>query len=134
MMLWNHVEVTRFRWVVRRLLGYVEGSRFVGKVPVASEDLSKYRVQGLLDARWSDVPAAEVEFDDGDESFDRIFDIGYGQEQFRVAHETYETVVSLWHGEVLIRVVYFVIRSNMLRGSRMKVGRTTRLKSAPGRS
>lgn len=29
---------------------------------------------------------------------------------------------------------YFVIRSNMLRGSRMKVGKTTLLRSAPGLS
>jgi hypothetical protein len=29
---------------------------------------------------------------------------------------------------------YLVIRSNMERGSRMKVGSTTRLRSAPGRS
>lgn len=32
------------------------------------------------------------------------------------------------------RSSYFVIRSSMLRGSRMNVGRTTRLRSAPGRS
>lgn len=32
------------------------------------------------------------------------------------------------------QVLYFVIRSNIDRGSRMKVGRTTLLRSAPGLS
>jgi hypothetical protein len=41
------------------------------------------------------------------------------------------------HGTLLTPAVfdtYFVIRSSIDRGSRIKVGKTTRLRSAPGRS
>lgn len=87
------------------------------------------------------MPAAEVELDDRDESFDGVLDLGDGEEHLGVAHETNEsnsqqkrTFRALRHKIELYVCPYLVIRSSMLRGSRMKVGRTTLLRSAPGRS
>lgn len=65
MVLRDHVEVARFGRVMRGLFGNVVCACLVGKVPVAGEDFPKDGVQGLLDARGTDVPAAEVELDNG---------------------------------------------------------------------
>jgi hypothetical protein len=40
------------------------------------------------------VPAAEVELDDRDESFDGVLDLGDGEEHFGMAHETARVIVS----------------------------------------
>jgi len=78
------------------------------------------------------VPATQVELDHGCESLHRVLNVGDRQEHLGVAHEAADRVSSLLQpGRLLI---YFVIRSSILRGSNMKVGRTTRLRSAPGRS
>lgn len=76
--------------MVGRLLGDVVRPRVVRKVPVAGENLAKNGIEGLLDARRSDVPTAEVEFDDGHESLNGVIDLGYRQEHLRVAHEAVE--------------------------------------------
>lgn len=81
------------------------------------------------------MPATEVELDDGDEALGRVVYRGDVKEHFWVAHEAARGGVSV---EMTARrgvfATHFVILSSMLRGSRMKVGRTTRLRSAPGRS
>ena len=82
---------------MRRLLSDIVGSCVVGQVPVAREDFAEDRVKRLLDsamllvslgvrrlcdggrgARRTDVPAAQVEFHDGNESFSRVLDLGDG--------------------------------------------------------
>lgn len=53
-----------------------------------------------------------------------------------MAHEALQTMVSMSELDLPCGVIrlYFVMRSNMLLGSRMKVGRVTLLRSAPGLS
>lgn len=94
------------------------------------------------DERGTDVPAAEVELDDGNKSFMGVVDFGDGQEHFGVAHEASRRRISYREGVRSARALsgrdrigltYLVIRSNILRGSSMKVGSTTLLRSAPGR-
>lgn len=81
------------------------------------------------------MPAAQVELDDGHKSLDRIIDRGDGKEHLGVAHEAEARgVSSLGSGKGVGGCTHLVMRSNMLRGSRMNVGRTTLLRSAPGRS
>ena len=73
--------------MVTSLLRNIVSSSSIGKVPVTGEDLAKHGVEGLLDSRRPNVPAAEVEFDNGYESLQRIVDFGDRKEHFRVAHE-----------------------------------------------
>lgn len=82
------------------------------------------------------MPAAEVEFDDGDEALGGVIDLGNGQQHLRMAHEACKRESAGWRdkGSGGKQATNLVILSNMLRGSRMKVGRTTLLRSAPGRS
>lgn len=40
------------------------------------------------------MPAAEVELDDRDESFDRVLDLGDGEEHLGMAHETARVIIS----------------------------------------
>lgn len=81
------------------------------------------------------MPATEVELDNRDKSFDRIVDLGYREEHFGMAHEAVrETDSACGPTRCDCGRAHFVILSSMLRGSRMKVGSTTRLRSAPGRS
>jgi hypothetical protein len=79
------------------------------------------------------MPTTEVKLDYGDEALDGVV---YGwnlKEHFGVAHEAAANkLTSGFHD--LDRGIHFVMRSSILRGSRIKVGRTTRLRSAPGRS
>jgi hypothetical protein len=44
--------------------------------------------------RGLDVPAAEVELDHGYESLYRVFDLGHGEESFRVGHEAVRLLVA----------------------------------------
>lgn len=90
--------------------------------------------------RGSDVPAAQIEFNYRHESLNGIVDFRDRQEHFGVAHEAVRGLLASMGqcstAETVKETVgsYLVIRSSMLRGSKMKVGSTTLLKSAPGRS
>lgn len=81
------------------------------------------------------MPATEVKLCNGDESLRRVFDLGNRKHDLRMCHEA-ASAVSLPVCPIESRAMqtHFVIRSSIDRGSRMKVGRVTRLKSAPGRS
>lgn len=82
------------------------------------------------------MPTAQVELDHGDEAFERIIDGGHRQKGLRMSHEASDNVMLVLSNTTVIDVysTYLVIRSNIDRGSKMKVGSTTRLRSAPGRS
>lgn len=91
------------------------------------------------------MPATQIKLNHRDESLDGIFYRRDMQEHLRVAHEAIflnvscQAYVSVNAGARSIwgssrKATYFVILSNILRGSRMNVGRTTRLRSAPGRN
>lgn len=82
------------------------------------------------------MPSAQVELDHGDETFEGVIDIGHRQQGLGVCHETDRRINGVSDRNFVTDIVstYFVMRSSMDRGSRMKVGRTTRLRSAPGRS
>ena len=93
--------------------------------------------------RWFDVPSTQIELDYRDKTFDGIVNGGHGEQGLRVCHEAGQKTGSvncgdrpIAHRRVSIRekTTYLVIRSSIERGSRMNVGKTTRLKSAPGRS
>jgi hypothetical protein len=78
------------------------------------------------------VPATEVELDYRDEPLFWIFDCCHGKKSFGVLHEAVGTLTA---SLMLPKYkTYFVMRSNMLLGSRIKVGKVIRLRSAPGRS
>jgi hypothetical protein len=84
------------------------------------------------------VPSTQIKLDHGNKSLDRVFDCGHRKECIRVRHEARNSSQlssqsaatagsrALW--------TYLVMRSSMDLGSRMKVGSTTRLRSAPGRN
>lgn len=81
------------------------------------------------------MPPTQVEPDNGHEALKRIIDGGHRKEGFGVCHEAIRNLISLSHiDRQKIWETDLVILSSMDRGSRMKVGRTTRLKSAPGRN
>lgn len=91
------------------------------------------------------MPAAEVEFDNGYESFCRVLNQGHWQQCLWVLHKAVSrryqplelTATNVCMGSPKsngITQTYFVILSSMLLGSRIKVGSVIRLKSAPGRS
>lgn len=85
------------------------------------------------------MPTTQVEFDHGDESLNGVIDRGHGKERVGVGHKarlvsiplptSQRTRIGLGAGST-----YLVMRSSMDLGSRMNVGSTTRLRSAPGRS
>lgn len=86
------------------------------------------------------MPTTEIKLDYGDEALDRVVDMWYREEHLGMAHKATFNL-----GQPLLsrvryaiswryRDTHLVIRSSMLRGSRMKVGKTTLLRSAPGRS
>lgn len=93
---------------------------------------------GAGNVRRLDVPSTQVEFDHGHKSLNRIINSAHGEESIGVGHEARRDVSSCRakrQGSKAGAISsYLVIRSSMDRGSRMNVGRTTRLKSAPGRS
>lgn len=80
------------------------------------------------------MPATKIEFDHREKSLSRIIDLWHGQKGLRVCHEAIP--ISLSHPRILHSnpSTYFVILSNILLGSRINVGSTTRLRSAPGLS
>ena len=82
------------------------------------------------------MPATQIELDHPQKSFCRILDVRNGEENLWMAHKTRVVRVrtEIKRSKGFPRRAYLVMRSSMLRGSRMKVGRTTRLRSAPGRS
>lgn len=85
------------------------------------------------------MPTAEVELNHRNEAIDWVLEVGNAEEHFWVAHEASEKGGLSQRGShkgggEASGVAHLVILSSMLRGSRMKVGRTTRLRSAPGRS
>lgn len=80
------------------------------------------------------MPATEVELDDREEALGGVIDGGDVQEHLGVTHEAMQVSACTEKYVQIATVTDFVILSSMLRGSRMKVGRTTRLRSAPGRS
>jgi hypothetical protein len=79
------------------------------------------------------VPATEVELGHGYESLYGVVDLGDGQHGLRMCHEAAYSVSALIIERQPVRT-HFVMRSNIDRGSRIKVGSVTRLRSAPGRS
>lgn len=94
------------------------------------------------------MPAAQVELDDANEPLGRVVNLGDGQEHLGMAHEAGGKSWSAGTGLMVVaahgrarawwgrgsKKTDFVILSSMLLGSRMKVGRVTLLRSAPGRS
>lgn len=86
------------------------------------------------------MPATEIELDDGDKSIDGVVQSGDVKQHLGMAHETNGRDGQSAGAKRRLGVgggggmTHFVILSSMLRGSRIKVGRTTRLRSAPGRS
>lgn len=81
------------------------------------------------------MPAAQVELDHRDEAFEGIIDGGHRQKGLRMGHEASDKGRLVLSDTARTTIAtYLVIRSNIDRGSRMKVGNTTRLRSAPGRS
>lgn len=80
------------------------------------------------------MPATQIEFHHGHESLDRIINLRHWQQSFRMGHEAADILVLILYLRPTKVYPHFVIRSNMDLGSRMKVGKTTRLRSAPGRN
>src|SRR5690242_2357465 len=89
-------------------------------------------VWGLCRIRGLDVPTTEVELGHCDEALHGVFNLGQRKERLGVGHEagTVSNIIT----PARLEASHLVMRSNMDRGSRMKVGRVTRLRSAPGRS
>lgn len=133
------------------MLGNVIASSMIWILPIACERLAKYRIQGFFHSaieslapkllfqrnegyvRRLDVPSTQVEFNDGYKALDRVLNFWHWKESFGVGHETAAIMVSSSLVEI-VESSYFVILSNIDLGSRMKVGRTTLLRSAPGRN
>lgn len=65
--------------MMRGLFGNIVGSGVIREVPVAGEYLAEDRIQGLFDARRTNVPTRKVEFHNRHKSFGRVVDLGYGQ-------------------------------------------------------
>lgn len=87
------------------------------------------------------MPAAQVELHHRNEALLGIVFFGHGQQGFRVLHKAvqrYYTIhisyLSRGKGRRGVGTTDFVIRSSMLLGSKIKVGRVMRLRSAPGRN
>lgn len=79
------------------------------------------------------MPTAQVELHHRYKSLDGVIDFWHREEGFRVCHEAIAISVSQSPFEE-IDDKYFVILSSIDLGSKINVGRTTLLKSAPGRS
>jgi hypothetical protein len=81
------------------------------------------------------VPATEVEPNNSHEALYGVLDFGHWEKRVWMCHEA---ISNRQHSDPLgsfgSKVTHFVILSSIDRGSRMKVGRVTRLRSAPGRS
>ena len=147
-----HKEVTRLGRMMGRLLGDVVTFGTIWVIPVACEYLTEDWIKrllhapkpllvvacgtcGCLCARGFDMPSAEVELRYGDKSFYRVFDFRNRKHSLRMGHEAVTCVsAQIKPKRFASTQTHFVMRSSIDRGSRMKVGRVTRLKSAPGRS
>jgi hypothetical protein len=138
---------------MRRLFGDIVAVCVVGKFPVACERLaedwikwflhstihmlalSTIQIESLLVVSFSrrfDVPSTQVEPHHRHKSLHRIVDFRHREQRLRVCHEAISRLAI--YLSVLNTGTHFVILSSILLGSRMKVGSTTRLRSAPGRS
>lgn len=113
MVLGCHEEIARLGRVVGCLFRYVVAFGTIRVVPVTSEYFAQDRIEWLLNAptiksvlllmgtkfavclRRFDVPAAEVELCHGYESLDGVLNCGYGEQAFRMCHETVSTVSDL---------------------------------------
>lgn len=84
--------------------------------------------------RGFDVPPTKIEFHHRYKTLYRIVDIGHGQQRLRVCHEATKSPISYERVLEYLDVAHFVILSSIDLGSKMNVGRTTLLRSAPGRS
>ena len=98
----------------------------------SARDSNVVLIPSKADVRWFDMPAAQVELDNRNETLYWIFDFGHGKKGFRMCHEAIPDrqisfVTKEWNP-------YFVIRSSIDLGSKMNVGRVTLFKSAPGRN
>lgn len=81
------------------------------------------------------MPSAEVEFHHGHKSLEWIINIRHWQQRLRVCHEAINHQNAVYSRHLFgCLITHLVILSSILLGSNMKVGRTTRLRSAPGRS
>lgn len=78
------------------------------------------------------MPPTQIEFYYRYESLNGIVNLGHREKSFWMRHET-NTVMSLTT-LTMARASDLVILSNIDLGSSMKVGKTTLLRSAPGRS
>lgn len=81
------------------------------------------------------MPSTQIEPDNGNEALEGVIDGGHGKECFGVRHKAV-LVCQLIRSTCIhsYQKTDFVILSSMDRGSRMKVGKATRLRSAPGRN
>lgn len=122
--------------MVGGLFGDVECSMGRVEIPVAGEMFAEDGIQGLFDAHGLDVPSAQIETNHRDEAFRRVVHRCYWDQVLWVLHETgrchYPGLSQLKGARHTDS--HFVMRSSMLLGSRMNVGKVIRLKSAPGRS
>lgn len=80
------------------------------------------------------MPPTKIEFHHRHETLYRVVDIGHGQQRFRVCHEASKQSYQYERVFEYLNVAHFVILSSIDLGSKMNVGRTTLLRSAPGRS
>lgn len=84
------------------------------------------------------MPSTQIKLDHGNKTLDRVFDCGHRKEGIGVCHEARgcRQLSSQFAATAGSRELwaYLVMRSSMDLGSRMKVGSTTRLRSAPGRN
>lgn len=84
------------------------------------------------------MPSAEVELDDRHKPLQRIINIRHWQQRLRVRHEAVKQISTDPSRRSLPMGArshtHFVMRSSILLGSKINVGSTTRLRSAPGRS
>ena len=80
---------------MRCLFGDIVGLRLIGQVPVAGEDLAKNWVEGFLDSGRADMPAAQIELDNGNEPLDGVVDVGNWEKHLGVTHEAVEKASQL---------------------------------------
>lgn len=81
------------------------------------------------------MPSTEIELCHGYESLHRVFHLGNRKKGLGVCHEANRPVSKRLSLCLCNQsTTHFVMRSSIDRGSRIKVGSVTRLKSAPGRS
>ena len=80
------------------------------------------------------MPSTEIELGHCYEALDRVVDFGKRKQCFGMCHETFWQSAPIQQRVYRNTLSHFVIRSSIDRGSSIKVGSVTRLRSAPGRS